>query len=356
MERVLAAGRLVTGTGFGPALGGVVQGAWVIDAPGVALQIAVAGESGRSPRRPGIPRPPFAQEPASRTGPPWGRLPVGTALEGGAIAGEVSAPPWTYSPSSQHFLHPLLADCCLRGPRRDAARAPIRRRIAAGTAGARSRDERELPRDHLAHVLRLARRGGCMAAVAKRRGVVAATPAVESIDGIAWDELLAVVHRQMRSLTGPSRDLEDLTQAALEQVVRSTPRFRGDSELTTFTYRVCVNVVMNHWRWWRRWTLRFEFGRSVGESEDTRPGPSHLALERERAECLHACLGRMAPTKRVVLTPCTTFKRCRRHLASPKSSAVPRRPVRSRLRKARHELAELLRREPVFATTEGDES
>jgi RNA polymerase sigma-70 factor (ECF subfamily) len=192
-----------------------------------------------------------------------------------------------------------------------------------------------------------------MAAVVKGRGGVASVAGTEATEGLAWDELVAVVHRQMRSLTGPGRDLEDLTQVALEQVVRSAPRFRGDSDLATFTYRVCVHVVMNHWRWWRRWAARFQFAAVATEPADTRRGPSHLAIERERAERLYACLGQLSAARRVVITLCDLEELPASHVAE--ILACPEPTVRSRLRVARRELAALLRRDPAFESREGEE-
>jgi RNA polymerase sigma-70 factor (ECF subfamily) len=193
-----------------------------------------------------------------------------------------------------------------------------------------------------------------MATAVKGRTAAPVALGTTTSDGLSWDELVAVVHRQMRSLAGPSRDLEDLTQAALEQVVRSAPRFRGDAELKTFTYQVCVHVVMNRWRWWRRWTLRFQLGPTATEPPDTGSGPAHLVIERERAERLYACLARLSAAKRIVLTLHDLEEMPASRVAEIVGCPEP--TVRSRLRKARRELAELLRLDPAFEATEGEES
>src|SRR5262245_35943582 len=120
---------------------------------------------------------------------------------------------------------------------------------------------------------------------------------------VAWPEIVRTVHAYMRSIVGPSRDLEDLTQAALEQVVRGLPRFEGRSQLSTFTYRICAHVAMNHWRWWRRWLRRFRLGTDGAPEEPTlEVEPPEAALERERARRLHRALDRLAPHKRLVIT------------------------------------------------------
>src|ERR1019366_6115874 len=197
-------------------------------------------------------------------------------------------------------VHALIAGvracvraCMPRRPARGRARvAPVCGHISHRAGPSGPRDEHRVARDELTIGLGRTRRRSCMAAAVRGRTAVPYALGTATSDGLSWDELVAVVHRQMRSLAGPSRELEDLTQVALEQVVRSAPRFRGDAELTTFTYTVCVHVVMNQWRWWRRWALRFQLGLAVTEPEDTRSGPAHLVIERERAERLYACLER----------------------------------------------------------------
>ena len=81
--------------------------------------------------------------------------------------------------------------------------------------------------------------------------------------GVAWPELVSLVRRTMRSVAGPTADLEDLTQIALERMVRTLgrePRFEPRAQLSTFAYRVCAGVAKNQWRWWRRWARKFVLG------------------------------------------------------------------------------------------------
>ncbi len=57
----------------------------------------------------------------------------------------------------------------------------------------------------------------------------------DAAQGVPWDEVVEAVHVQMRSLVGPTADLEDLTQAALEQVVKSLERFWRAAPRSTYT-------------------------------------------------------------------------------------------------------------------------
>jgi RNA polymerase sigma-70 factor (ECF subfamily) len=171
-------------------------------------------------------------------------------------------------------------------------------------------------------------------------------------EAVAWPELVSLVRRTMRSIAGPSADLEDLTQVALERMVRSLgreARFVPRAQLSTFAYRVCAGVAQNHWRGWRRWVQRFVLGiEGAGEpSVDPRIGD---AL-RERARRLHVLLDRMAPARRLLITLSDLeglpASRVAEILECPEGT------VRSRLKKARVELAALVRKDPWFSEEVG---
>src|SRR3982751_1942991 len=57
------------------------------------------------------------------------------------------------------------------------------------------------------------------------------------------------VTRNLTRVLGPGRgDLEDVLQDVFIEVFRSINRFRGDSKLSTWLYRVCVNVALQRLR------------------------------------------------------------------------------------------------------------
>jgi RNA polymerase sigma-70 factor (ECF subfamily) len=171
--------------------------------------------------------------------------------------------------------------------------------------------------------------------------------AVPRADEVAWPEMVRTVHRQMRSLVGAGhRDLEDLAQAALERLFVALPRFEGRAELTTFTYRLCAHVAMDHWRGWRRWARRFQFWTDRAMEEPAAGEPGGACLASERARRLYACLEKISPAKRVCVTLSELEELPAWRIAE--ILACPEPTVRSRLRAGRAELAELLRRDPLF--------
>jgi RNA polymerase sigma-70 factor (ECF subfamily) len=102
-------------------------------------------------------------------------------------------------------------------------------------------------------------------------------------------------------------DAEDLTQDVFLEVYKSARRFRGDSRLGTWIYRIAVNRSLNRLRdrrarpWWRR-------GRDHGDEvpleqvPSPRETPEILLDRKERREILRAALGRLPKAQRVAFT------------------------------------------------------
>jgi RNA polymerase sigma-70 factor (ECF subfamily) len=163
---------------------------------------------------------------------------------------------------------------------------------------------------------------------------------------IAWSELVALVRRNMRAFVGASPELEDLTQTALEQIVRSAHRFEGRADFRTFSYRICAHVAADHWRWWRRWLRRFAF-EAKEAVEPVAPGDaSEQEDERRRARRLHALLDRLDADKRLVITLADLEGMPASRIAE--ILEIPEPTVRSRLRQARIALAARVQKDPFF--------
>ena len=163
-----------------------------------------------------------------------------------------------------------------------------------------------------------------------------------------WPEMVVLVRGQVRSLVGSTRELEDLTQATLEQILRALPRFEGRCELSTFTYSIASRVVMNHWRSIGRYLRRFVLGLdNVAEPETGGFADAETLLERERVARLHVHLEALPAEQRIVVVLCDLEELSASRIAEIVDS--PEATVRSRLKRGREALAKKLLRDPLFA-------
>lgn len=162
------------------------------------------------------------------------------------------------------------------------------------------------------------------------------------------DEVFALVYQQVKKLAG-HRDVDELAQAAAEQVIRSLPAFAGKSAFSTWTFRICYLTIRKHDRWYRRWLRRFTFTESGEVPEGATDGRSsvdeRLVID-ERARALRAALARLSPKRRAVVVMHDLEGFSVDEIAGV-VDAQPR-AVRSRLRDGRRALAEILVNDPYF--------
>jgi RNA polymerase sigma-70 factor, ECF subfamily len=104
--------------------------------------------------------------------------------------------------------------------------------------------------------------------------------------GQALERLYPRVYRAIAGITaGTGLDVDDLTQEAFLKAYRNIDRFRGDSSLYTWAYRIARNVCLDAMRrrkyrgqfifdWFKQTDSDFEFpdpaGTDVAEIRDTR--------------------------------------------------------------------------------------
>ena len=62
----------------------------------------------------------------------------------------------------------------------------------------------------------------------------------------------AMAFRTLTRLTGPGPHVEDLAQEVFLRLYRALPDFRGDAQLSTYLYRIVVNVAQDEWKRRRR--------------------------------------------------------------------------------------------------------
>lgn len=101
-------------------------------------------------------------------------------------------------------------------------------------------------------------------------------------------------------LTENADDAAELTQETFLNAYRSIGRFRGDSGLKTWLFRIAVNESRNRFRWWKRRKRErtISLDAVIGDSEmtlsdviaDRGSSPEDEVLSRERRAALNAAL------------------------------------------------------------------
>lgn len=120
----------------------------------------------------------------------------------------------------------------------------------------------------------------------------------------AWDELYRT-HRRLVAgnlyrVLGERSELDDLVQEVFVIAVRGLDRFRGDAKLTTWLYRICVNVALGKLRTRSRKPPPLPLDPDRERGDDGEGSPERAMLRREEQQRVYAALDTLAPKKRVV--------------------------------------------------------
>lgn len=133
---------------------------------------------------------------------------------------------------------------------------------------------------------------------------VAAVPDEDVRDfNVVYREQRGRVLGAVRNVLGPSDEVEDVVQQAFIEIHRSLPRFEGRSRLSTWVYRIAVNVALQHVR--RRIRKRWLRLGSTGSESENLPSRADAVgrLEgRELLEHVYAQVDRLSAKKRAVWT------------------------------------------------------
>lgn len=126
----------------------------------------------------------------------------------------------------------------------------------------------------------------------------------------AQDELYHRFRRQVAGnlyrVMGDRSDLEDLVQEVFVIAFRGLERFRGDARLSTWLYRICVNVALGRIRTRKRRPAALGVADLDAANADPslveRPETPERSLERRRDQAyVYDLLEKLAPKKRIVL-------------------------------------------------------
>lgn len=181
--------------------------------------------------------------------------------------------------------------------------------------------------------------------------VVTEAAAVPTFDAVYREHrgrLLAVV----RSVIGPSDELEDVLQLVLIEIHRCLPRFEGRSRLSTFLYRIAVNVALQHLRKKRR--RRWLILGPTGEETERQPALRNdldTLEDRELLSQVQTSAKTLPEKKRIV------WQLHELQGLDPQEIAdileIPMNTVRSRLLSARKELMDDLERRRIMPARGG---
>ena len=115
-------------------------------------------------------------------------------------------------------------------------------------------------------------------------------------------------------ITGDAEEAGDLTQETFISVYRSVGKFRGESDLKTWLFRIAVNQSRNRFRWWKRRrrdttiSLDAPFGDSETPIHETLSGnqanPEEKILQRERERVLMNALRNLPDVFREAVVLC----------------------------------------------------
>ena len=79
---------------------------------------------------------------------------------------------------------------------------------------------------------------------------------LQARDETAFNELVQLyegrVYRLVLRILGRPHEAEDMAQEVFVQVFRSVDKFRGDSKLSTWIYKIAINLCKNRGRYWNR--------------------------------------------------------------------------------------------------------
>lgn len=111
-----------------------------------------------------------------------------------------------------------------------------------------------------------------------------------------------MVFRTLARLTGEREGLEDLAQEVFLRLFRATPRFRGEAQITTFLYRIIVNVVNDEFSRRKQARMGSPIEDHAHALEHPTPGPAEEFERSQIQEAVDAALLRLDTRDRVILT------------------------------------------------------
>jgi RNA polymerase sigma-70 factor, ECF subfamily len=111
-----------------------------------------------------------------------------------------------------------------------------------------------------------------------------------------------IVAATLFRVLGDRGELDDLTQEVFVIAFRGLERFRGESKISTWLYRICVNVALGRLRSKARRPPPVPMAEPAETSPEESPDtPERLLERREDVARVYRALDQLSPKKRVVI-------------------------------------------------------
>lgn len=163
-------------------------------------------------------------------------------------------------------------------------------------------------------------------------------------DGRAFEELVVAhqdrVFRLVLRMLGDAAEAEDVSQEVFVAVHQALPRFRGDSRLSTWIWRIAKNQAINRLKSRERHETEDLATTPEDQLGEHKPLPDAIVDEHERRIAVQRAVARLEPHARLVVAlrdlEGLSYEEIAEILEEPLGT------VKSRLHRARLRLAELL--------------
>ena len=149
------------------------------------------------------------------------------------------------------------------------------------------------------------------------------------------------VYKIAYTMMGNEHDAQDAVQEAFIKIYRALPSFRGDSAITTWMYRIAVNVCKDMLRRAGRFRTVSPDDEAVFlDLPDTSPMPDEVLLSKETKKELLAAIDELPTDYKLVITLCDLEGLP--YIDAAQALDCPLGTVKSRLSRARNLLLQKL--------------
>jgi RNA polymerase sigma factor (sigma-70 family) len=160
----------------------------------------------------------------------------------------------------------------------------------------------------------------------------------------------AMVFRTLLRLTGSREHIDDLAQDVFLRLYRALPSFRGESLITTYLYRIAVNVAQDEWKRRRRDDRsHVSLSDETSAWEDRLPHPDRNAeqqiQEREFQQTVEHQLQLLSQIERTILVLYHQEERTYEQISY--SLGMPIGTVRTHLHRGRKKLREAIQERQI---------